>query len=94
MALRQELYDALGELRGFTIPAPRDGPTTSANLSFSLPQGVDHYAIRRNLLMRHKVYLRVVDLAGFLGLRASLHCYNRSEDVAALIAALKAELSA
>jgi len=94
MALRQELHDALGELRGVTIPAPRDGPTTSANLSFSLPQGVDHYAIRRNLLMRHKVYLRVVDLAGFLGLRASLHCYNRSEDVAALIAALKAELSA
>ncbi len=94
MALRQELHDALGELRGVTIPAPRDGPTTSANLSFSLPQGVDHYAIRRSLLMRHKVYLRVVDLAGFLGLRASLHCYNRSEDVAALIAALKAELSA
>ncbi|MCL6698007.1 aminotransferase class V-fold PLP-dependent enzyme [Sphingomonas sp. NSE70-1] len=94
MTLRQELYDALLELPGVTIPAPRHGPTTSANLSFRLPDGVDHYAIRRNLLMRHKVYLRVVDLAGFLGLRASLHCYNRSEDVAALIEALKAELAA
>lgn len=94
MNLRQELYDALAELPGITIPAPRQGPTTSANLSFCLPDGVDHYAIRRNLLMRHKVYLRVVDLAGFLGLRASLHCYNRSEDVAALIAALKVELAA
>ena len=94
MSLRRELYDALAELPDIRIPAPRDGPTTSANLSFTLPEGVDHYAIRRNLLMRHRVYLRVVDLAGFIGLRASLHCYNRSEDVEALITALKAELAA
>lgn len=94
MWLRRELYDALAEVPGVTIPAPREGPTTSANLSFTLPEGVDHYAIRRNLLMRHKVYLRVVDLAGFIGLRASLHCYNRSEDVAALIKALIVELAA
>lgn len=94
MSLRQELYDALAEFPGIMIPAPRDGPATSANLSFSLPDGVDHYAFRRNLLMRHKVYVRVVDLAGFIGLRVSLHCYNRSEDVAALIAALKSELAA
>lgn len=94
MALRRELYDALSELPGVTIPAPREGPTTSANLSFSLPDGGDHYAVRRNLLMRHKVYLRVVDLAGFIGLRASLHCYNRSEDIEALISALKVELAA
>lgn len=94
MSLRQELYDALAELSGIVIPAPREGPTTSANLSFTLPDGIDHYAIRRNLLMRHKVYVRVVDLAGFIGLRASLHCYNRSEDITALIAALKVELVA
>ena len=93
-ALRQELYDALAELPGVTIPSPRQGPTTSANLSFTLPAGSDHYAIRRNLLMRHKVYLRVVDLSDFLGLRASLHCYNRSEDIAALLAALREELAA
>lgn len=94
MSLRRELYDALAEVPGVTIPAPREGPTTSANLSFTLPEGVDHYAIRRNLLIRHKVYLRVVVLAGFIGLRASLHCYNRSEDVAALITALNVELAA
>jgi len=94
MLLRRELYDALAELPGIRIPAPRDGPTTSANLSFTLPEGVDLYAIRRNLLMRHRVYLRVVDLAGFIGLRASLHCYNRSEDVEALISALKTEMAA
>jgi selenocysteine lyase/cysteine desulfurase len=94
LALRRELYDALGALPGIAIPSPRDGPTVSANLSFTLPEGVDHHAIRRNLLLRHKIYLRVVELAGFIGLRASLHCYNRSEDVTALIDALRQELAA
>ena len=74
-------------------PLPRDSPTISANLSFSLPEGTDHYAVRRNLLLKHKVYLRVVELSGFIGLRASLHCYNRSEDIEALIAALQIELA-
>ena len=93
LSLRRELYDGLSELPGISIPSPREGPTISANLAFILPEGADHYAIRRNLVMRHRVYLRVVDLSGFLGLRASLHCYNRSEDVAALIAALRQELA-
>ena len=93
LVLRAELRDALSDLPGIAIPSPRDGPTISANLSFTLPDGADHHAIRRQLLMRHKVYLRVVELSGFLGLRASLHCYNRSEDVAALIDALKQELA-
>lgn len=91
--LRGELYDALSECPGIVIPSPREGPTVSANLSFTLPDGADHHAIRRNLLLRHKIYLRVVELSGFIGLRASLHCYNRSEDVAALIKALKQELA-
>ena len=91
--LRRELYEALGAVPGIDIPSPRDGPTVSANLSFALPDGVDHHAIRRNLLLRHKIYLRVVELSGFIGLRASLHCYNRSEDVAALVEALKQELA-
>ncbi len=93
LALRRELYDALSGLGGIALPSPREGPTVSANLSFVLPAGTDHYAVRRKLLLRHKVYLRVVELAGFLGLRASLHCYNRSEDVAALTAALRTELA-
>lgn len=93
LALRRELYDALSGLGGIALPSPREGPTVSANLSFVLPAGTDHHAVRRNLLLRHKVYLRVVELAGFLGLRASLHCYNCSEDVAALTAALRTELA-
>lgn len=94
LGLRRELFDALAQVPSLAIPAPREGPTVSANLSFVLPAGTDHYAVRRNLLLRHKIYLRVVELSGFLGLRASLHCYNRSQDVAALADALGSELAA
>lgn len=94
LALRGELFDTLSELPEMIIPAPRDGPMVSANLSFTLPDGADHHLVRRNLLLRHKIYLRVVELSGFIGLRASLHCYNRSEDVLALVEALKQELPA
>lgn len=92
--LRGELYDALSGLNQVSIPSPRDGTCTSANLAFCLPDSVDIHALRRNLLMRHKVYLRVVELSGFLGLRASLHLYNSSDDVNALVNALSAELAA
>ena len=43
-----------------------------------------------NLVLKHKVYIRTVELAGFKGLRASLHAYNGSEDVARLVAGLRA----
>lgn len=94
LALRSELYDLLSEIPGVVIPSPRESPTVSANLSFTLPGGADHHAIRRNLLLRHKVYLRVAEQAGFIGLRASMHCYNRTEDLVALVHALKTELAA
>jgi selenocysteine lyase/cysteine desulfurase len=92
-ALRGKLYDALSRLNQVHIPAPRDGPLASANLAFCLPDTVDLHALRRNLVMRHKVYIRVVELSGFRGLRASLHLYNCSDDVDALVAALKTELT-
>lgn len=92
LALRRELYDALLQVPGIVIPTPRDGPTVSANLSFTLPGGVDHHALRRNLLMRHRINLRVVEQSGFLGLRASMHAYNDSDDVMTLVRAIVQEL--
>jgi selenocysteine lyase/cysteine desulfurase len=92
-ALRGELYDALSRLNQVRIPAYRDGPLNSANLAFCLPDSIDLHALRRNLVMRHKIYIRVVEQSGFLGLRASLHLYNSSDDVAALVEALSAELT-
>ena len=43
--------------------------------------------------MKHKIYVRTVHLSGFDGLRASLHAYNGSEDVARLVEALREELN-
>jgi selenocysteine lyase/cysteine desulfurase len=92
--LRSELYDLLSKMNQVTIPASADGPLASANLAFCLPDSVDLHAIRRTLVQRHKIYIRVVELSGFAGLRASLHLYNSSEDVRALVDALGAELAA
>ena len=92
-ALRRELHDQLSRFNQVTIPAPPESPLTSGNLAFCLPDGADLAAIRRNLVRKHKVYIRTVDLAGFKGLRASLHAYNGSEDIARLVEALRAELT-
>ncbi len=36
LSLRQELHDALAQMPEIAVPAPSEGPTTSANLSFTL----------------------------------------------------------
>jgi selenocysteine lyase/cysteine desulfurase len=92
--LRAELHDLLLRMKRVSIPASAEGPLASANLAFCLPESADLHAIRRNLVMRHKIYIRVVEQAGFAGLRASLHLYNSSEDVRALVDALGHELAA
>jgi selenocysteine lyase/cysteine desulfurase len=94
LALRQDLHAELSRLEQVRIPAPAKGPLISANLAFCLPESVDLEAIRRNLVMRHKIYIRTVELAGFKGLRASLHAYNGSDHVRQLVEALRAELAA
>ena len=93
-ALRRELHAELTRLNQVTIPAPADGPLTSANLAFCLSGDADLATIRRNLVLKHKVYIRTVELAGFKGLRASLHAYNGSQDVQRLVTALREELAA
>ena len=87
-ALRAELHDELSRFNQVHMPAPAEGPLTSANLAFCLPDEIDLRQLRSRLVLRHKVYIRTVELAGFKGLRASLHAYNGSEDIARLVTAL------
>ncbi len=91
--LRAELHKRLSGLNQVQIPAPADGPLTSANLAFCLSDG-DIHKVRRELVLRHKIYIRTVELAGFTGLRASLHAYNGSDDVQRLVKALQRILGA
>ena len=90
-ALRAELHEQLAHWDQVHIPAPADGPLTSANLAFCLPSS-DIHAVRRQLVLRHKVYVRTVEWSGFTALRASLHAYNGSDDVDALVSALQDSL--
>lgn len=92
-ALRAELHAELSRFNQVHIPAPAEGPLTSANLAFCLPDEVDIHALRSRLVMKHKIYIRTVELAGFKGLRASLHAYNGSVDIGRLVEALRAELA-
>ena len=93
-ALRAELHELLSGMNQVTVSARAEGPLTSANLAFCLPEPADLHAIRRNLVMRHKIYVRVVQQAGFAGLRASVHLYNSSEDIRRLVDALGYEMAA
>lgn len=87
-ALRAELHERLSQMNQVHIPAPAEGPLTSANLAFCLPDA-DIHAVRRELVLRHKIYIRTVEWSGFTGLRASIHAYNGSDDVQRLVDALQ-----
>jgi selenocysteine lyase/cysteine desulfurase len=90
VALRNRLWERLGELKGVVPLGPPPGPQATALLGFKLPDGVDAAKTRSSLLARHKINIRAVDVKQWNGLRASLHCFNVERDLDVLGDALRA----
>jgi len=92
LALCRELRDGLADLPQVQFAGPSDGPLASQLLTFSL-SGVNVTKLRGTLASRYRVHVRAVDQGGYTGLRASPHLFNSSEDVQALVRALRQELA-
>jgi selenocysteine lyase/cysteine desulfurase len=92
VALRNWLWEQLGEMKGITRLGPPPGPQATALLGFKLPEGLDAAKLRSNLLARYRINIRAVDVKQWNGLRASLHVYNDEAQVARLLEALRALL--
>jgi selenocysteine lyase/cysteine desulfurase len=92
LALCRELRDGLTRIPRTEFATPAEGPLASQLLTFSV-SGVDAKKLRGILASRHRVHVRAVDQAGYTGLRASPHLFNHSDDIQALVRALRQELA-
>lgn len=90
VALRNRLWERLGELPGVTRFGPPPGSQATALLGFGLPDGVDAARVRSELLARHRINIRAVDPRQWNGLRASMHVYNDEAQIEAFVRALRA----
>jgi len=89
VALRNRLWEMLGEIPGIVPLGPPPGPQATALLGFRLPEGVEAAKLRSTLLAKHKINIRAVDVKQWNGLRASLHMYNSQAHSEALVAAIQ-----
>jgi len=94
VALRNRLWEMLGELKGVTRLGPPPGAQATALLGFKLPDGIDAAKTRSSLLARNKINIRAVDVKQWNGLRASLHVYNDEGQLQSFVAALSTLLAA
>jgi selenocysteine lyase/cysteine desulfurase len=92
LALRNRLWDMLGEFAGLTRLGPPPGAQASALLGFRLPREVDAAKLRSVLLAKYRISIRAVDAKQWNGLRASLHVYNDEAQLRLLVDALRAML--
>lgn len=92
LALAKQLHEALHELPALKVVSPGPGPLASPLVSYSLPPAIAAGDLYTRLANRHQVIVKVVPTSWFNGHRISTHRFNSEQDLAALIAALKAEL--
>jgi selenocysteine lyase/cysteine desulfurase len=92
LALCAELRDGLRRFPQVAFATPAKGPLVSQLVTFGLT-GVDAKKLRAVLADRYRIHVRAVEQGDYRGLRASPHLFNTSDDVQALIRALKQELA-
>ena len=93
LALRQRVFTALQSVPRVRIVSPPEGPAASPMLSYVLPDTVKSGDLYERLYRRHQVVVKVVPSQWFNGHRISTHLFNTPDDVEALGAALRAELT-
>jgi len=93
LALRNQLWEMLGELAGITCLGPPPGPQANALLGFRLPDASNATKFRSALLARARINIRAVDARQWNGLRASLHLYNDASQLTSFRQALRDSLA-
>ena len=90
-----ELHDLLSRIKPSRRSGPSRGPTCfRAILTFRLPGSSTSTRSDAILLLRHKIYLRVVEQAGFAGFELLCTSTTNRKTSTALVEALKEELAA
>jgi len=92
VALHRYAFDALAKL--VHIVSVRDGALASPLLTYTLPAGVDAWALADKLRTVHRVEVKGVPREWLNGHRVSTHAFNDERDIDRLAAALRNELHA
>lgn len=93
LALRAHLVDGLRTLPRLRVASVPGGPMASPLTTYVLPDAIPSHALYERLLTRHHVVVKVVPGQWLNGHRISTHLFNTTQDVDALLTALRTELA-
>ena len=93
LRLRNRLFAALADVPKLRVVSAPPGSLASPLLTFALPDDIMSDELQKRLRNKHNVQLKVVPKNWLNGNRASTHLFNTEQDVDALVAALRAELT-
>ena len=93
LALRNHLYMALQDVPKLQVVSPPPGPLASALLTYRLPDEIESGAFQQRMRAKYNMELKVVPKNWLNGNRVSTHLFNSTQEVDALVKALKIELA-
>jgi selenocysteine lyase/cysteine desulfurase len=92
VALRNHAWHAISALPQVQLVGPPPGPGNTSLVAFRIPTEIVARDLRIRLTNLHNVVVKSAEPRWLNGLRLSPHLFNTEADVAATIAALRAEL--